>query len=203
MLTVMIIMDCLHFANYFVPLIHNGELSQSALKGRRRLIAFAKSMAGLFFLLLLCFLFFFFPLSFCGSIKDWIRFNNSDTFLSKQTGPCQWRGLTESCHTVLEADGDRVSAPTASSAEPSPKPFPSPRRKPRPPFSESRRSECDKLSRVPLFQHLHKQKNKLRPALWKLAPIERRLRVRRCCFLFCFSPPSRCARSPAWIHSGH
>lgn len=101
MLTMMIVMDCLHFANYFVPLIYNGELSQSALKGRHQLIAFAKSMAGHFFVVLS----FFSPLSFCGSTKDWIRFNNSDTFLSKQTGRCQWRGLTESCHTVLETDG--------------------------------------------------------------------------------------------------
>lgn len=135
-------MDCLHFANYFVPLIYNSKLSQSALKGRRQLIAFAKSMAG-HFLVVLCFV--FFPLSFCGSTQDWICFNNSDTFLSKQTGRCQWTGLTESCHTVLETDGsadvrEEVTEFLLRQVRAAPC------RKPRPPIAESQRSECDKLS---------------------------------------------------------
>lgn len=48
MITMMIVMDCLHFANYFVPLIYNSELLQSAVKARQKLIAFAKSIAALF-----------------------------------------------------------------------------------------------------------------------------------------------------------
>lgn len=51
----MIVMDCLPFANYFVPLIYNVELSQSALKGRRQLIAFAEVRGRPFFVV------FFFP----------------------------------------------------------------------------------------------------------------------------------------------
>lgn len=43
-------MDCLHFTNYFVPLIYNSELLQSALRTRQKLlIGFVKSMARLFY----------------------------------------------------------------------------------------------------------------------------------------------------------
>lgn len=40
-------MDCLHFSNYFVLLICNSKLLQSAVKARQKLlIAFAKSIVG-------------------------------------------------------------------------------------------------------------------------------------------------------------
>lgn len=37
-------MDCPHFPNYFVQLIYNSKLLQSAVKARQKLIAFAKSI---------------------------------------------------------------------------------------------------------------------------------------------------------------
>lgn len=37
-------MDCPHFPNYFVQLIYNSKLLQSAVKARHKLIAFAKSI---------------------------------------------------------------------------------------------------------------------------------------------------------------
>lgn len=43
----MIVMDCLHFANYFVPLIYNSKLLQSAVRARQKLlIGFVKSIAA-------------------------------------------------------------------------------------------------------------------------------------------------------------
>lgn len=51
MITMMIVMGCLHFANYFVPLIYNRALLQSAVKARQKLlIGFVKSIAAVFIL---------------------------------------------------------------------------------------------------------------------------------------------------------
>lgn len=67
-----IVMGRLHFANYFVPLIYNGKLLQSALKaGQTVLIAFSKSSAAVFL--------------FSISTKDWIHFIKSNILLSTQT----------------------------------------------------------------------------------------------------------------------
>lgn len=138
MITMMIVMDCLHFANYFVPLIYNGELSQSALKGRRRLIAFAKSMAGVFF----CFVLFFFPSIIPRNHKRLDSLHQLGHIPLKTNRAMSVEGINRvmpHCTGNRREHGravgsERVSAPTGWTGEPSLKPFLSACRRPRRPF---------------------------------------------------------------------
>lgn len=79
----MIIMDCLHFANYFVPLIYNSELSQSAVRAKQQNTNWIYKIHRCFFFLSPSSSCSSFSFLFSRSTKDWIRFIKSDTLYSQ------------------------------------------------------------------------------------------------------------------------